>query len=69
MHPLCCLGNRPNVGGRAGTVHVCVARCYGELPEVAVALLHLLGDRRVLKKGNNISISCYYEQSDLKICI
>lgn len=31
-HPLCCLGNRPNVGGRAGTVHVCVARCYRELP-------------------------------------
>lgn len=34
-------------GGGAGgacTVHVCVARCYGELPEVAVALRHLLGD-------------------------
>lgn len=30
-HPLCCLGNRPNVGGGAGTVHVCVARCYREL--------------------------------------
>lgn len=38
-HPRRCPGNRLDVGsggggggGRAGTVHVCVARCYRELP-------------------------------------
>lgn len=71
-HPLCCLGNRSNVGGGAGTVHGCVAGCYGEFPEVAVALLHLLGNGRVLKKreiSGNISILWLYNQSGLKKCI
>lgn len=50
-HPRCCLGNRPNVDGGAGAVHVCVARCYRELTQVAVALLHWLGERCVLERA------------------